>query len=314
MPRYRSVHGKTPQASKVTISFLTDFGPPCDARHAMNSVARHIFTAHSRYGRAELILEDICTTVPHGNVLSGAWKLARAVTWATEHSGSVYVGVVDPQVGTSRRAVIVQTKTGKFLVGPDGLGLLSLAFEREGIERAFEIDVTAFSRLGYDVPPDCSTFHGRDVFTPAAAFLASGYSPRRLGREIDSGSLARISLVRESSEHSRAGSIVDVDWAFGNIRTCSPNSIPHELIGKTVPFRLLAESINLEARVRLVRTFSELRGREFGLVLSSTGSLDLVLNLDSAANRVGLTERHIALDEHLVPTARVGFDLSGARA
>src|SRR5690606_33800338 len=103
--------------------------------------------------------------------------LASAVPWFPR--GTIHVAVVDPGVGTRRRALLVETRAG-WLVGPDN-GLLSLAAPARAIRRIFDV-----SRSPARLRPVSRTFHGRDVFAPVAAALASGVAPERLGRPVRS--------------------------------------------------------------------------------------------------------------------------------
>lgn len=278
------------------ISLLTDFGPD-ESTYAIRSAIRAV--------NPRARIEDICHSVPLGNILIGAWRLRRTVALPTEPEGTIYVAVVDPGVGSERRCIAVRTRQGKYLVGPDN-GLLSLAAQTEGIDRAVAIENQELTLLQLALS---RTFHGKDVFGPAAAHLARGIPLEELGPGIDPATLQTIRLELELSDERRAGSIVDID-AFGNVRTDIPNHLPERVIGRQVPFKLRVGILEVDARARLVRTFAECQSREPALILSSTGSLDLVVNLGSATSQFNLPPEQIGLDADLRPTARIELNLA----
>jgi len=115
--------------------------------------------------RPDAVIVDVTHLVDKFNVRSGAFALASAAPHFPD--GTVHVAVVDPTVGTQRRPIAIETKRG-FFVGPDN-GLLVLAAEAQSIMRIHEIDSRRFM-----LPHVSSTFHGRDIFAPAAAHLANG--------------------------------------------------------------------------------------------------------------------------------------------
>ena len=126
--------------------------------------------------------------VPPGDIAAGARALADAVPHVPV---GIHVAVIDPGVGTDRRALVLQSADGRLFVGPDN-GLLVAANRRSGgIEAAHELAV----------PPDASpTFHGRDVFAPAAGRLALGDAPAELGESVDPAALVRLTLAGPTVE------------------------------------------------------------------------------------------------------------------
>ncbi|HEX2267426.1 MAG TPA: SAM-dependent chlorinase/fluorinase, partial [Actinomycetota bacterium] len=140
------------------IAFLSDYGLEDEFVGVCHAVMAQI--------SPESTIVDLSHLVPPQDVFAGALILSRAIR--SLPPATVIVAVVDPGVGTVRRSIAVETRTdGRLLVGPDN-GLLSIAWaEDEGITRAVEI--TAPNVLRQPVP---ATFHGRDIFAPAAAHLA----------------------------------------------------------------------------------------------------------------------------------------------
>jgi S-adenosyl-L-methionine hydrolase (adenosine-forming) len=181
----------------VIITLLTDFGLDDFYVAAMKGVIL------SRCRDARLI--DISHGIASQNVLSAAYVLLGA--YAQFPAGSIHLAVVDPGVGSKRRGIILRSDRYLF-VGPDN-GLFSLAVP-ETVE-AFEIQPSPY------LPATVSnTFHGRDIFAPAAAALAAGIKPEELGASVrDPKSLAPLSAVIGSSIKSR---IIHID-RFGNAVT-----------------------------------------------------------------------------------------------
>ncbi len=281
------------------ISLLTDFGYD-EALYALRSSVRHISPG--------VRVEDICHNVPLAGVLIGAWRLRRAVTLATEFPGTIYVAVVDPGVGTERKGIVVRTKSGKYLVGPDN-GLLSLAWQADGIDRAVEIANADLTLLHFAAS---STFHGKDVFAPVAAHLANGVPLDEFGPELDACSLLAIRLSETNNASHRSGAIVDVD-GFGNIRTSMANHIPESLIGSHLPYSITGLPLSHIGRARMVRRFGDCEQGELAFILSSTGYLDLVVNLGNAAQQLSLNPDSLGLslsDGALVPQTLVSLSLS----
>lgn len=276
------------------LSLLTDFGSGDEAVYSVKSAALAVCP------RANV--SDICHNVPPWNILIGAHRLKRAATLPTERKGTVYVAVVDPGVGTSRKDIIVETCTGKYLVGPDN-GVLSLAFAAEGIRRAVEIERKEFTLLHL---AQSRTFHGRDVLAPAAAHLLRGVPIGEFGKELDRNELARITISSGATDRGRSGDIVDID-GFGSIRTNVPNHVPDWLVGRNVGF-FIRGTQSVAGNAKVVRTFAEAGAGQPVLVQSSTGCLDLAVSRGSASGTFGIRENDIGLDAALRPGLRIEVD------
>ena len=129
---------------------------------------------------------DVSHGITRHGIRHGALVLAAALPYMPV---GVHVAVVDPQVGTERRAVALRCGDGRLLVGPDN-GVLSLAWERAGgVEEAFDV-----SRSPHRLEPVSATFHGRDVFAPVAAHLAAGAELADAGDPLDPSSLTALTL------------------------------------------------------------------------------------------------------------------------
>ena len=144
--------------------------------------------------------------------------------WTRFPEGSVHLAVVDPGVGSERRAVAARVG-GRWLVGPDN-GLVTDAAVVHGIERLRELDPGS---VGLD--PMSDTFHGRDLFAPAAAHLAAGRDPDDLGPELDPATAVRLELARADRDGEVIrGEVRHVD-RFGNLIT---NAVRHTAPGTHV--------------------------------------------------------------------------------
>ena len=151
---------------------------------------------------------DVSHGIPAQNVMAGALVLKAAAPWFP--AGTVHVAVVDPGVGTARRAICIETPAARF-VGPDN-GLLSLAAPPADVRRVVEI-----TNERHLLSPRSRTFHGRDVFAPAAAALAAGVPPSELGPDV--AGIVRLDVpapVRDGG--ALRGQVIYTD-GFGNLAT-----------------------------------------------------------------------------------------------
>ena len=182
----------------LTVTFLTDYGPGSEHVGAL-----HLMVAA---GAPTARLVDLVHDVPAQDVRQGAVLLARLAPLAP---AAIHVAVVDPGVGGPRRAVALATGAGGVLIGPDN-GLLMLAADALGVRGARLLPAP-----GAGAP---ATFHGRDVFAPAAARLAAGAPFSALGEPIDPRSLVALLLPEPRVEEGLlVGEVAGRD-AFGNLQ------------------------------------------------------------------------------------------------
>lgn len=182
------------------VTFLSDFGLKDPYVAEMKAVVLSICP------QARLV--DISHEIEKFNIRMGAFVLASAILYFPK--GTIHVAVVDPGVGTKRRALLVEAKRA-FFVGPDN-GLLMLAAERMGIRHVYEITNRRFmlSHVSH-------TFHGRDIFAPVAAHLANGYKPSDFGSEIHDYVVPKFVKPR-LTKSALVGEVLHID-DFGNIVT-----------------------------------------------------------------------------------------------
>lgn len=186
--------------------FQSDFGLKDGAVSAMKGVA---------YGvDSKLDIFDLTHDIPVFNIWEGAYRLSQATQyWPT---GTVFVSVVDPGVGTNRKSVVLKTKSGHFFVTPDN-GTLTLIAEKFGIEEVREIDEQVNRLQGSELS---HTFHGRDVYAYTGARLAAGVIKFA---EVGPSSPASVKSIpyqkARISEDSIQGSIPILDIRYGNVWT-----------------------------------------------------------------------------------------------
>jgi S-adenosylmethionine hydrolase len=248
------------------IVFLTDYG----LADGFVGVCRGVIARIA----PQVAVIDLTHQVPRQGVLQGAIALGRATPFMPEDA--VYLAVVDPGVGSERRAVAVETRSGAILVGPDN-GLLSMAWaELGGIARGVEIaspDVL--------LQPVSPTFHGRDVFAPAAAHLAAGREIGELGPPVPAGELHTLDLPRPMVAHGTVGTRVVAIDAFGNVQlNATLADLETAGIGPTLTLG--------PRKVPRVATFADLPPGVCGAIVDSDGYIALVVDRGSAADLLGL--------------------------
>lgn len=175
---------------------------------------------------------DLTHGVAPQDVTGGALALAAAVDYFP--AGTIHVAVVDPGVGGGRRPILAETDRACY-IGPDN-GLLSLAAGRQRLVR-----VVHLSNPEYHLRPTSTTFHGRDVFAPAAAHLSSGVPPERLGDSVKGFESLTIPEPRRKDGGGLAGEVIYID-GFGNLTT----NIRREDLG---PFDPAGLSVRVGGRV-----------------------------------------------------------------
>src|ERR671934_768903 len=169
------------------VTFLSDFGLEDEFVGTCHGVIKRI--------APEVQIIDITHGIPPQNVLHGALVLAKTLEYMPV---GVHLAVVDPGVGSARRPLALRDREGRLYVGPDN-GLLVPAVERfGGVDAAHELPNPA-----YALEPVSRTFHGRDLFSPAAAHLALGVALEELGPPLDAEALARLDLPEPELGTSR---------------------------------------------------------------------------------------------------------------
>ena len=181
------------------------------------------------------------------------------------------MAVVDPGVGTQRRPILIKTMSG-FFVGPDN-GILFLAAEKQGIIHIHEVTNRKL------MPPHISnTFHGRDIFAPAAAHLANGVLPADFGPEIQEVVKPEFAKVKFSKGILK-GEILHVD-GFGNMIT---NFREEDLKHLRIEASINVELANSKMNLKLGKTYAETKPKETIALVGSHGYVEIAVNQGSAA-------------------------------
>jgi len=221
------------------------------------------------------VIVDVTHEVEKFNIRMGAYVLASAAPYFPK--GTIHVAVVDPGVGTQRRPLLIQTGQG-FFVGPDN-GVLVLAAERQGIKSIHEI-----TNQQLMLPHVSNTFHGRDVFAPAAAHLANGVPPADFGPEIQGVVKPEFAKVT-FSKGGLIGEVLHAD-GFGNIIT---NVSEEDLANLNAQDSINVGMPNCEVRLKLGKTYAETKPKEALILVGSHGYVEIALNQGSAAEKFQAT-------------------------
>jgi S-adenosylmethionine hydrolase len=254
-----------------TISFLSDYGTADEFVGVVKSVIRGI--------APQATVVDLTHEVAPHDVRAGALTLARAIQYVAP---GVILAVVDPGVGTERKAIAIQVAGGEgILIGPDN-GLLAPAVAMAGgAERAVTLTVE-----DYHLPSPGPTFAGRDVFAPVAAHLCNGAALTEVGEEIDPAALLPGIVPISRMEDGRL--LAEVLWVdrYGNAQlNLSLDELP---AADPAAARF---GLGVSGRTRwasVAATYAAIRPGEVGLVVDSYGLVSVCADRSSAAAELGL--------------------------
>ena len=245
------------------IGFMTDFDVKDDAVGICKAVMEGVAPG--------VRVIDITHQSEPFNIAMGARFLAGSAPYFPRDA--VFVVVIDPGVGSARKAIIAKSKLGQYFVLPDN-GLLTLIQDRDGIVEAHQINNPAWM-IGSGIS---STFHGRDIFSPAGAHVARGEDFRQAGPQLDVAKLVRLDLKNATiDEKGLHGQVIGTDGPFGNLVLNVPAETFAQLgykIGDRVPVTLNHSSYALP----FVRTFSDVPVGQDLFYIDSRGRLGLATN------------------------------------
>jgi S-adenosylmethionine hydrolase len=248
------------------ITFLTDFGLQDDFVGVCRGVIKRIAPD------AEIL--DLTHGIPPQQVLQGALVLANTLPYMPE---GVHLAVVDPGVGSDRRAIAVRSGDGRLHVGPDNGLLVPAAEKLGGIEAAWLLEDER-----YRLQPTSRTFHGRDVFAPAAAHLAIGLDPGELGPSVAPADLVPVEIPEPQVGESRIRATALYVDRFGNVALNLTRE--HAAAARIEPGTKIELQLPLERYYALAtRTFADARPGELILYEDSYGNLALATTGGDAA-------------------------------
>lgn len=261
------------------IVYQSDFGLKDGAVSAMHGVAVSVDPS--------LRLEDLTHEIPAFDIWQGAYRLdTTAPYWP---AGTVFVSVIDPGVGTERRSVVLETNSGHYFVTPDN-GTLTLVAETLGIAALRSIDESRYRRPGSELS---YTFHGRDVYSFAAAHLASGKTAFAAIGPALAPEVVRLDYQKPALEGDRVvGNIPILDVQFGNVWT-NIDRATFEQLGVAKGSALEVTILNQEQQVwagmiPYVSTFGDVPQGEPLLYLNSVDNLALAINWGDFAATHGI--------------------------
>jgi S-adenosylmethionine hydrolase len=251
--------------SRPLIALLSDFGLRDHYAGTMKGVMLGICPD------AELV--DISHDVPPHDVLTAALELAASYKYFPQ--GTIFLTVIDPGVGSSRRGIAADTGDYRF-VAPDN-GVLSAVFAESPPRKVVELTERRYAR-----PTVSRTFEGRDRFAPAAAWIAKGIQLTALGRPLSEYHKLEIPQARIEGD-SLSGTVLRVD-RFGNAVT----NIDRRTFERFVEGARMQVEVGAQRIGRLVATYADIGQDEVCALFGSTDHLELAANAASAAERLSL--------------------------
>lgn len=260
------------------ITFLTDWGPSAPA------VCRGVM-----YGIApDATVIDINHDIPRYSISEGAHALVFALPYMPV---GIHVAVVDPGVGTERMPLAIRAARGDILIGPDNGLLVPAADKLGGIVEARAIRNRDLMR-----PTVSTSFHGRDIFAPAAAHLATGTPFEDVGPVVPTDALVRLPVVRPTIREGALETAVVHVMVFGNVTLAGVPADLELAVGPLRPGRLLVIEFDafdrrpaVRERTRWAETFGSVPAGASLLMEDSEGNLEFADNQGDAAMRLGLS-------------------------
>ncbi len=264
---------KDAQKYPSTIVFMTDFGVVDDSVAICRGVMYGIMPS--------VRIVDLSHQVTPFSIQDGARFLDGATPYFP--AGTVFVVVIDPTVGSTRKAIVAHSKRGQYFVLPDN-GLLTLVDQRDGIDAVRVISNTDWM-IGSKLS---STFHGRDIFSPVGAHMARGDDWTTVGPEMPVKDLVRLDWkISAVDDHGLNATVIATDGPFGNLVT---NVAAEDFMklgyqrGQDVPVKVGDKEMTL----KFVKTFSDVPVAQPLLYIDSRGHLALAVNQGSFAATYGI--------------------------
>ncbi len=252
------------------IAVLTDFGLKDPYVGVMKSVILNI--------NPNVRIIDISHEIPSFSIKAAAYVLLAAKEYFPRNT--IFLVVVDPGVGSRRRAIVIKTKKYVF-VGPDN-GVLYPVVSDDGI-----VEIRSIDNENLLLKPVSHTFHGRDVFAPIAALLSKGIALDVIGNNVEADNIVKLDLELIRLEEvdkgkTFCGEVIYID-KFGNIvlniRASNYNTLP---IGKLVEIKIS----NKVLKAYSAKTFSSVKPGDLALYINSFRFLELGVNMGDAAKRL----------------------------
>jgi len=263
--------------ARRVIALMTDYGYRDPYVGVVKAVIKSI--------NPDVEIIDLTHGIERHNVLEAAVMLAVSAKYF--QPGTIFVVVVDPGVGSARRALVIET-THYILVGPDN-GCLTLMAEQDGVKHVFDV-----SNTKYRLPEVSSTFHGRDIFAPVAAWISRGVPLEEIGVEISYDSVVKVRIEKPTvSTGVIKGQVLYID-VFGNIMT---NITQREVdeAGFQLGSKLLVQVGSKRELCTYETTFSKVPVGDYACYLNSWGYLEVAVNMGSAAEKLGVKQGDVVV-------------------
>jgi S-adenosylmethionine hydrolase len=270
--------------TRPVLVFMTDFGTANDAVAICKAVMLEI--------APDARIMDISHQVTPFSIEEGARFLAGVTPYYP--AGTVFVGVIDPGVGTNRKAVVVKSKKGQYFVVPDN-GLVSPVIDRDGLDSAREITNTSWM-IGDAIS---STFHGRDIFSPVGAHLAAGWDYTLVGPVVQE--VVRLTpKTAIVTDKGIDGEVIALDDPFGSLITDIPGD-EFKNLGYKVGERVTIQLNKKAFTAPFTKTFMDVAVGEPLIYIDSRGRVGLALN-----------ERNFSVVNKITPPVPVFIPKRGA--
>jgi len=249
---------------------MTDFGTANDAVAICKAVMISI--------APDARIMDITHGVTPFRIEEGARNLESVSPYYP--AGTVFVAVVDPGVGTSRKAIVVKTKKGQYFVLPDN-GLITPVIDRDGLDSAREITNQSWMIQA----AISSTFHGRDIFSPAGAHLAAGWDFNLVGPVVPQ--LVRLTLkTSTTTDKGIEGNIIALDDPFGSLVTDIPGD-EFKKLGYSLGDKFRIEINKKSVTVPYVKTFMDVPVGDILLFIDSRDRVSIAVNQANYSKKFG---------------------------
>jgi S-adenosylmethionine hydrolase len=256
-----SANSSAQPGSRPTIVFMTDFGAANDAVAICKAVMLSV--------APDARIMDITHQVTPFSIEEAARFLEAVTPYYPE--GTVFVAVIDPGVGTSRKAIVVKSRKGQYFVLPDN-GLITPVLDRDGLAMAREIT----NQNWMIQSAISSTFHGRDIFSPAGAHLAAGWDFNLVGPEVTQ-------LVRLTPKSSTTtdkgidGDIIGLDDPFGSLITDIPGD-EFKKLGYNLGDKVVVQLNKKTVALPYAKTFMDVPVGDSLLYIDSRGRVGIAIN------------------------------------
>ena len=256
--------------ARKVFSLSSDFGVGTPGIGIMRSVILEMCPG------AEII--DLWHGIPGFEITEGAWTIESVAQLPVGY----HVCVVDPGVGTERRGIIIKTKRGDYLIGPDNGLLIPATRMLGGIVKVVEISNEKFMRK-----PVCPVFHGRDVFAPAAAWLSKGARIEQFGPAIDPQKLVKAPYEEGTiSNGTVSGEVIHVNH-FGSVAI---NIINDEFVKSGIKYK---DDIEIDTSVKRINTkflkaFGEVSKGEVIVIPDDCGRIEIAINQGRFEDKFGV--------------------------